>query len=705
METLSWMQDGELIALGWTLLHFCWQGALIAVLYAAADRMTMRLGVRVRYAVALLALVLMPIAATVTFVEQERLVVHVPRGGHEVVASQLGVLHAGLVKSLPMAAPVVESGEVWIAGNARHLLPWIDGVWLGGVLLLALRAAGGWFELQRIRRRAGMVIPAEVAVSFARVQERLRMGRRVVLRVSDEVISPMAMGVWRAAVILPVSALMQLEPAQLEAVLAHELAHIRRWDYLYNLLQTIVECLLFFHPAVWWVSRCTRDLREACCDEVAARSCEDPVIYAEALLQLEEQRTRHLQLAMAAKGHNGSLLIRVRQILGEGMTMERTTTSGVRVAVAGAIVLGLLLGSRGANGLNLAHRLKPVVSAARADVAAVLPKGHKSVAAAMPRPVSAQVPEPMVDPVVTSVVNVVATPNPVVTAAVTPMPIPMPMFQGGHRGDSTGMKGEDYIREMKDAGYPLDLDKDLDTLISLRSVGVTPEFAKSMAQAGLGTPTLHDLISLKAVGVTPEYLAGLRGSGLAPTDFHEVISERSVGVTPEYAKEIASLGIGTANVHELISLRAQGVTPEYVAELKGAGIPVTDLHELVSMKAVGVTPEYAKSMAAVGFTGMNSHELVSMRAVGVTPEYAKSMAAVGFTGMNSHELQSMRAQGVTPEYVRWVKQTFPDADMHKVSQGASMGVDADFVAKAKAHGFTSTDFDKLVKLKMTGLID
>jgi beta-lactamase regulating signal transducer with metallopeptidase domain len=674
METLSWMQDGELIALGWTLLHFCWQGALIAVLYAAADRLTMGAGVRVRYAVALLALMLMPIAATVTFVEQARLVVHVPRGGREVVASQLGVLHAGLVKSMPITAPMVESGELWIAGNARHLLPWIDGVWLAGVLLLALRAAGGWYEMQRIRGRAALAIPAEVAVSFARVQDRLRMGRRVVLRVSDEVISPMAMGVWRAAVILPVSALMQLEPAQLEAVLAHELAHIRRWDYLYNLLQTIVECLLFFHPAVWWVSRCTRDLREACCDEVAARSCEDPVIYAEALLQLEEQRTRHVQLAMAAKGREGTLLIRVRQILGEGMTMERTTTSGVRVAVAGAIVLGLLLGSRGANGLNLAHRMKPVMSAARADVAAVMPRGHKSVTAAMPRPVSAQVVEPVADPIVTPVVNVVATPNPVVTAVVTPMPIPM--FQGGTRGDRIGTSGQDYIREMKDAGYPLDLDKDLDTLISLRSVGVTPEFAKAMAQAGLGTPTLHDLISLKAVGVTPEYLTGLRGSGLAPTDFHEVISERSVGVTPEYAKEIASLGIGAADVHELIGLRAQGVTPAYAAELKGAGIPVTDLHELMSMKAVGVTPEYAKSMAAVGFTGMNSHELISMRAL-----------------------------GVTPEYVQWVKQTFPDADMRKVREGASMHVDADFVAKAKAHGFTSADFDKLVKLKMTGLID
>ena len=140
------------------------------------------------------------------------------------------------------------------------------------------------------------------------------MGRRVALRISDEVISPLAMGVWQVTVILPVSAVLGLPQEELEAVMAHELGHIRRWDYLWNLMQMAVESVLFFHPVVWWLSRTVRERREVCCDEIAVRSCAGAEVYARALLRLEEQRTIDLRLAMAFTGCGGSLLGRVRKV-------------------------------------------------------------------------------------------------------------------------------------------------------------------------------------------------------------------------------------------------------------------------------------------------------------------------------------------------------------------------------------------------------
>ena len=671
MEAMNWMRSGEMVALGWTLLHFCWQGTAIDIFYAIANRVTMRASRNMRYGIGMVALALMPLTAAVTFVEQERLVVHVPRDGHDIVASQLGSIHSTIVNAVPLAAPAVERSELWIAWNADRLLPWMVGIWLAGVLLLAVRAAGGWWRLEQIRRDARNLIPAEVEASFRRIATRLRMSRKVVLYLSDEVISPLAMGVWHTAIILPVSAVMQLSPEQLEAVLAHEMAHVRRWDYLGNLLQTAVECLLFFHPAVWWVSRRTRDLRELCCDEVAANSCADPAIYVEALLQLEEQRADRLQLAMALHGHGGALLKRVKQLLGEEITMERETMCGVRIGVVGAVVLALILGPTMANGLKPLHNsAQPPVGLNAADTAGPVtnPTKAPTTMKKLPQPTTTT-PREALQPDVPTLEESAAVVYP------RPPVYGVPMAALG-QAETKSQGGSDYLNRMRDAGYPLDLNKDLDAIISLRSLGVTPEYAKAMAMAGLGTPTLHDLVSLKAVGVTPEYVAGLRTSGIAPKDLHDVISERSLGITPEYAKSIAAMGFGTPTVHDLVSMKAEGITAEYVAELKASGISAKDLHELVSIKAVGVTPEYAKAMSATGFAGLSTHDLISLR-----------------------------AQGVTPEYVRWLKQTFPNADMHELNEAAVFHVDADFAAKAKSHGFNDPSLDKLVKLKMTGLLD
>ena len=735
MSVLNWVHSGEVVALGWTLLHFCWQSAIIALLYALVDRCLFRATTAVRYGVAMTMLALMPLAAIATFIEQERLVVHLDQGEQTFVASQIGSLHTTIAMEAPFVAPVMADSELWIAGHADRLMPWIDGVWLAGVCFLALRAAGGWWRLRSLRRNAQVAVPPAVQRSFAKVVRQLRLVQPVVLRVSREVISPMAMGIWRTSVILPLSVAMSLPAEQLEAVLAHELAHIRRWDYFCNLLQTAIECLFFFHPAVWWMSRRTRELREVCCDEIAARTCANPGIYAEALLQMEELRAEHLQLAVALHGNGGTLMNRIRRVMGE-RTMEYGSMSVVRVAAAGLVVAGLAVAPHVAKGLKaepagahiiVGEKVVPVLMAPTAS-------GHAAVSAPAARNESAgveesqAVPAPAPAPAAIPVAEVAPAP------AAMPAPMPHPLPRDEEMQDAENASGKYYLQKMRDAGYPLDLNKDLDTIISLRSVGVTPEYAKAMAQAGMGTPTLKELVALKSVGVTPEYVAGLKGSNAAPTNFKDVISEKSVGVTPEYAKAMAATGLGTPTMHDLIAMKSQGITPEYVAQMKAGGITPENLHELIALRSMGVTPEYAKTMAAVGMgtptthdlVAMKSqgitpeyvaqlkagglapkdlHELIALRSVGVTPEYAKGMASAGFQGLSTHDLVSLKAQGVTPEYVRWIKTTFPNADIQEVRKAAVFHIDEEFINKAKAHSFNNTDLDKLVKLKMTGLLN
>jgi beta-lactamase regulating signal transducer with metallopeptidase domain len=682
MSDLSWMHSGEVLALGWTLLHFCWQSTVIALLYALADRCLPQATTAVRYGVAMAMLGLMPIAAIATFIEQEQLVVRVAQGAQPVVASQIGSLHASVVKEAPFAAPAMADTELWIAGHADRMMPWIDGVWLVGVFLLALRAAGGWWRLRSLRGNAQLTAPPAIQKCFAKVIAQLRVVHPVTLRVSAEVISPMAMGIWRTSVILPLSVATSLPAEQLEAVLAHELAHIGRWDYFCNLVQTGIECLFFFHPAVWWMSRRTRELREMCCDEIAARTCADPGIYAEALLQMEEQRAKHLQLAVALHGRGGALLHRIRRVMGE-TTMEQRSMTGVRIAAAGLVLAGLAIAPHVAKGLRMEPTGARIVAGASTMAAGLENSSPSQLAVTGEVAVNATAVRKLHPVEPDAAVSALRLPKDAsgpnagsaatLIAALAPPSNPAP-----HRDEiqDEGAGGQDYLQKMQEAGYALDLNKDLDTIISLRSVGVTPEYAKAMAQAGLGVPTVHELVSLKSMGVTSEYVAGLKNSSAAPTSFHEVMSEKSLGVTPEYAKAMADLGMGTPTLHDLISMKALGIAPEYVSELKAGGLAPSDLHELITFRAVGVTPEYAKTMASAGFPGLSAHDLVSLK-----------------------------AQGVSPEYVSWIRRTFPNADLHELQKAAVFHIDQEFIDKAKAHSFNSTDLDKLVKLKMTGLLN
>jgi beta-lactamase regulating signal transducer with metallopeptidase domain len=583
------------------------------VAYALVDRLTARTASGVRYAVALSALGLMPLMVTVTFaVEmQSAAPAQMQKTGERIYGAEPH--DAGAWQVPPMTAFGARDRGTSLATRAEELLPWVDGVWLFGVLVLALRALGGWVQLEQVRRRARGIVPAHLEQSFQRVRERIHVGREVALRISDEVISPLAMGVWRSTVILPVSAVLRLSSEELEAVLAHELGHIRRWDYVCNLFQVAVESVLFFHPAVWWVSKAVRDRREICCDEIAVGNCVDAVVYARALLTLEEQKTMEFELAMALKGRKGLLLGRVEKVLGEDRPMVSGMTSGVRVMVAGAVVAGLLLGPRVGDAVAAS---RPMVS----HVAALLPAAisetvHRKASDAD----AGQTRKPHAGDVDSAVSTQLQSDSATSETA---------SLRVGEEASATSMmaqaegksssKGISYLDGMRDAGYPLDLNDDLNALVSLKSLGVTPEYAKQMGKVGLGKPTVHELISLKSLGITPEYVAGLKQSGIGPKDFHEVVTEKALGITPEYATAMKKSGFGDLDVHELIS---------------------------------------------------------------------------------------MKAQNVTPEYATWLKQQFPQATMNDLRKAAVFHLDDKFVAAAKSHGMNGTDLDKLLRLKISGLLD
>ncbi len=213
-----------------------------------------------------------------------------------------------------------DAGEMYRRALAAidGALPWLVQAWTLGICLLSLRLAGGLALVVRWKRRRLQPASLELQQRLVALAQRLGVRRAIALRIAPGADTPAVIGWLRPVVLLPASALIGLAPAQLEAVLAHELAHVRRHDYLVNLLQSIAETLLFYHPAVWYVSHQIRVEREYCCDDDAIASCGDAVTYASALADLETLRHGVPAFAMTAVGSGRgrtSLLHRIRRLL------------------------------------------------------------------------------------------------------------------------------------------------------------------------------------------------------------------------------------------------------------------------------------------------------------------------------------------------------------------------------------------------------
>ena len=213
------------------------------------------------------------------------------------------------------------------------MLPFVVWGWLAGVTALLARFAGGCWRVHRLRVAALAETVSQWQSASERLAVRLRLDVAFRVVESGLVDAPGVIGWIRPVILLPVAVLANLTPGQIEAILAHELAHIRRRDYAVNLLQTVAETLLFYHPAVWWVSARVREEREHCCDDAAVEVVGEPAAYAQALADLASWRSRETALAVGAT--DGSLLARIRRLLHEPDDDEPRPISGLVVLALG----------------------------------------------------------------------------------------------------------------------------------------------------------------------------------------------------------------------------------------------------------------------------------------------------------------------------------------------------------------------------------
>jgi len=692
-------------ATGWALVHFLWQGTLVALIAACALRLMNRQSANARYLVAcvsLLVLVAFPLATAWRSYEEVPATTLQPildnASGRE-TAVDPSLSSPTTLSVTPAPLPMLER----IHTALRPHLPWFVGVWFGGVALLSIRLLASWFAAQRLCQTASEA-SSRWQRTLGSLSTRMSLGMRVRLLESARVDVPMVIGWLRPVVLVPITAMTGLTPVQLQTILAHELAHIRRHDYLVNVLQSVVEILFFYHPAVWWLSNRIRLERENCCDDVAVSVCGNPLLYARALTELEELRSS-ASPAVAVNG--GSLRERVTRLVSyPRLQCSYRWVTGVSIlsliavlAVAAPLTLlaqqskkqseaekartessvtiaedepadedidvyadeavdeaGSYEVTPGSDGDEGDSEQVSIVSDDD-DATAVVAIAPVPPAAAVKAPRPPRPPRAGVAPTPGVRITVAPPPTPHAPGVAPVAPI-APRTPGAPRlapgAPVRVSQASQSAKSSQNEGKQNRWDGQLtvDQLIELRTAGVDAAYINELRKLGYGNLSFDDLINLRLHGVGPEYISAMNAYGFGHMSAEQLVELRNQGVTPGYIDEMKKLGYGNVSVDDFISLRIQGVTPEYVKQMNSAGFGRLSPEKLVEMRIHGVDPVYIGQLAAAGYPKLSLDDLVELRIHGVTPAFIKTLKDAGLDKLDVDEIIRLRNSGVDAEFIR-----------------------------------------------------
>jgi len=300
---------------GQTILHSIWQITLIALILRLLLFLTSKNAANVRYWLSLGAMILAVIWSIHTFSskwEQYHLEAN-------------SIQHSASAEVASTFVPTMEFNQLFIGSfeeNTRLLsqfmepiMPYLAIFWLFGMCFFASRIIVGLFDLRLFSKKSTHDFPNHWQSRFEVLKQLSGIGRKVEVRLSELVPVPITYRFFRPIILLPISVFTGLTDDQIEVLLLHELAHIRRHDYVINLLQSIIEVLFFYHPFIWWISKNVRAEREHCCDDEVMNLRHQPMLYAQTLTQIQSQHfSLKTNLAMSVNGNKGVFTQRIYRL-------------------------------------------------------------------------------------------------------------------------------------------------------------------------------------------------------------------------------------------------------------------------------------------------------------------------------------------------------------------------------------------------------
>ncbi|MCM2316047.1 MAG: M56 family metallopeptidase [Thermoanaerobaculia bacterium] len=740
MTTLASLLEGSLAdAIGRALVHLVWQASLVALLLAGVLTAMRRTSANARYAVACAAL-----ALTVALPVATSLFVYRPDSPVATATSPVTAANAFLAdvdsKLAEPATPAAAPSSL-ASIPLDPALPWVVGLWLAGVTLLSARIALAFVSARRLADSGIETLPREWAATLGRLAKAMGIDRAVRLLESTRVDVPTVVGWISPVILVPASALSGLTPQQLETVLAHELAHIRRHDFVVNFLQSLVETLLFYHPAVWWMSNRVRVEREHCCDDAAVALCGDAVGYARALTSLEEMRAARVPSpALAATG--GSLLERVRRLVGLGDD-ELASTRPIAALVALMVVsaaIAIPLSAR-ANRAGSAAGTTIVVDAPSDDaspevagiwvesdaprlaLASVAPAADEFEDVFEASELAAAVLERNHAELERQLADVDRRRHDVERAIRESLVERRGVEQAIREALAERSSVEQAVREAVAERGRIEW-KIATALAPVPPAPPAPAAAPSPVAAPRAwspVPPVAPVAPVPAVRpVTP--LPPI--APLAPMP-HPAPTPRPAIAPHAFQDNGKPVDPDNPTVDDLIILHSAGVDAGYVREMKQAGVERLTAHQLALLSSTGVDADYAKSMRKSFGKKLTWSELLRLRALDIDEDDVaelreqgekvdvESLTRLRGLGIEREELDRLRALADEARHLAFEVDAEYEAELaaaglkglsaHEYLVLRSTGVDGDWVKQMRAAGYASFSPAELAGLRATGV--
>lgn len=623
------------------LIHSLWQGILIGLLAAIVLSLLRSSEARIRYAVSCGAMAAVIVAAAVTAVS----VLPDGPGPARHVSGVTGDLisvrsssDVGSTASTPTPTEDALSSNRW--WQHPSIARYIFMIWVAGVMLFSLYHLLGWRRARGFVKRDTSPVPAEWQARFEKLCDEFRMGRLASLLSSSLVKVPCVVGWMKPVILVPVSMFTSLDPSEIEMILVHELAHVRRYDVLINIVQTAMETLFFFNPAIWWLSRQIRIEREDCCDDTAIVRAGSRVRYARALINLEELRMFQTSFGSALSGT--PLKRRIQRIV--GATKPRLYSSMLSISGMLLIVsfIVVVLGSLGGSHYSMVQARDKVeatqtfnpqpgdlrgeweVESSRNELK-ILVYGRRSQGMnfALDRGE------------VEHLIGQGKSSFQIVRDAGT-------TFLEGtleERGRKVEGSGKWYFRP--DTAYMHFMDRyglsqdDRQKTFSLAIFNISRKYLAEMEDLGYRDLKVDQLISAGVFGISPELVEEFREAGYPDLSYDRLLSMQVQGVTVDDAREFERLGVGHLTADQLISARIHGITPEFVEGFRKAGFRELSFNNFATLRAFHIDAGDFEDCYQHRFMDLSEANMVWVCGFGITQKDTEEMRELGYSDIDT----------------------------------------------------------------------